>query len=242
MWRLTRGGAREVGGPGSDAAVLTSALAGLPRKIERPVQPQPLASLSAEVILVDHRSAKGPTVSAVRGSLLVSAIERLKACGYHDRYLAVLSPTLREKVSFSLAMSWLPIELVIQHCQACDELVLSDAELQALGGETASSMARVMLGSLARNAGMTPLVALGSAGRVYDRIYEGGGVSVTRLGPKDLRLEQIGTRLAASRYFRVTTQGFYRSLCELFCKKAYVAPARGVDRGPDSYAVTVSWV
>lgn len=206
------------------------------------MNPVPIESSSTEVAVVDHHSAKGPLVNAVRGSLLVSAVERLKACGYYERYVAVLSPVLREKLLFSLAMSWLPTDLVLQHCLACDELMLTDAELLALGGQTANSISRVLLGSLARTAGMTPWLALGSAGRVYDRIYEGGGISVTRLGPKDLRVEQTGNPLAASRYFRVTAQGFYGSLCELFCKKAYVKPIRASDAARDSYAFAISWV
>ena len=206
------------------------------------MDPQSLESVSSEVVAVDHRSAKGPVVSAVRGSLLASAVERLKVFGHYERYVALLSPALREKVVFSLAMSWLPVDLLVQHCQVCDELMLTDVELQELGGQTASSMTRVMLGSMARNVGMTPWLALGSAGRVYDRIYEGGAVSVTRLGPKDLRLEQVGNPLAQSRYFRLTARGFYKSLCEMFCKKAYVKPARGTDSGRDSYAFAISWV
>ncbi|MDB4987943.1 MAG: hypothetical protein JWN04_3121 [Myxococcaceae bacterium] len=193
-------------------------------------------------ILVDHHSAAGPVITTVRGSLLVSAIERLKAYGHHERYLEKLPKALHDEMQFSLAMSRLPVELLVEHCRACDTLELSDAELLQLGSQTASSMAQAMLGALLRTAGTTPLTVLGQTARIYERLFEGGSCMVYRTGPKDVCIEQSGNPLAPSRYFRTTAQGFYKSLAEMFSKTAYVKAARARHSPALAFAIELSWV
>src|SRR4051794_11350932 len=77
--------------------------------------------------LVDHVSAKGPVIQAFRGSLLAAAIERLKQCDHYERYEALLPPAHREAILCTLAMSWVPVELINVHSATCERLNLSDA-------------------------------------------------------------------------------------------------------------------
>lgn len=205
-----------------------------------PKLPQ-LEDFSAEECVVDHRSEQGPEVLLVRGSLLVSAIDTLKSCGHFERYLAKLPASQHDAMLYTLAMSWLPLAQMLMHCQACDELSLSDAELVRLGSASANSIAHALLGSLLRTTGMSPLTALSAYGRVYDRLFQGGGCMVLRTGPKDLRLEHLGNPLGASRYHCLSTQGFYKSVTELFAKRAYVKAARTQQPGA-SFAIEISWV
>jgi hypothetical protein len=67
-------------------------------------------------------------------------------------------------------------------------------------------------------------------------------VMAVRLGPKDVHIEHSGNRLAASRYLRLTTQGFYRSLAELLAKKAYAKSARPRVQSEHVFAFVLSWV
>ena len=193
-------------------------------------------------ILVEHRSSQGLLLTAVRGSFLVSAVERLKESPHAERYMAALSPELRDQINFSLAMSWVSLDLLGEHCRVCDDLMLTDSELLELGGQTATSMSRQLLGTLLKTAGATPFTALSQLSRVYDRVLQGGAVSAFRVGPKDLQIEHLGNRLSASRYFRQTAYGFYRSLAELFSKKAYVKAARPRATSEHAFAMLISWV
>jgi hypothetical protein len=103
-------------------------------------------------------------------------------------------------------------------------------------------MSRAMLGTMLRMTGISPLVAIGSLGRVWDRVYTGGSCTVLRTGPKDLFLEQNGNPLASSRYLRIASQGFFKSLTELFSAKAYIKAARPRQPGPLAFALRGSWV
>lgn len=192
--------------------------------------------------LVDHVSPKGPIIQAFRGSLLAAAIERLKQCGHFERYEALLPPAQREAILCSLAMSWIPTDLISAHSETCERLNLSDAELIELGGEAANSIVRSLFSSLMRVSGTSPWVAIKSIDKMWDRLHEGGGILVVQTGPKDVYVEQHGHPLAASRYYRTTARGFYKSLAELFSSKAYVKPAAPRHGSKLAFAMVVSWV
>jgi hypothetical protein len=197
-------------------------------------------ALPGEVV-VDYRSPGGPVVKSVRGVLLLSYVERLKAYGHYDRYLAAIPEAPRERLLYTTAMSWVPVELAMFHFAACDGLALTEDELQEHGSKTAGSMGPAMLGTLLRAVGTTPLTALTALGRVWDRIHEGGSCYAVQTGPKDLHLEQRGNPMVSSRFYRISGQGFYRALAEFFCKRAYVKSARPELVDPLSYAVEISW-
>ena len=193
-------------------------------------------------VVVDHRSAKGPTVRAIRGALLVSYIDRLKAEGHFDRYIAALAAADREQLTFTSAMGWVPEGLVTAHFDACDGLELPEREIIEQGYHAGRASSPLMLGTLVRMAGLTPLSALHALGRVWDRIYDGGSCIAIRTGPKDVFIEQRGNPAARSRFYRLAGQGFYRALAEVFCKRAYVRGERPRATGSNAFAVTVSWV
>lgn len=192
--------------------------------------------------LIDHVSAKGPVIQAFRGSLLAAAIERLKECGHYERYEALLPPREREAILCSLAMSWIPTELISVHSETCERLNLSDAELIELGGQAATSLVRSLFSSLLRASGTSPWGAIKSIDKMWDRLHEGGGILVVQTGPKDVYVEQHGHPLASSRYYRTTARGFYKSLAELFSSKAYVKSADPRHSSKLAFAMEVSWV
>jgi hypothetical protein len=198
-------------------------------------------SLQGEVV-VDYHSPGGPRIRSVRGVMLLSYTERLKAFGHYDRYVAALPADRRDELLYTTAMSWVPAELAMLHFAACDSLALDEQELLEHGGKTASSVGPSMLGTLLRAVGTTPLTALTAVGRVWDRIHEGGSCYAVQTGPKDLHMEQRGNPMAHSRFYRISGYGFYRALAELFCTKAYVKPARPALADALSYAVEISWV
>jgi hypothetical protein len=195
-----------------------------------------------EEIVVDHTSPQGPVVLSVRGSLVVTFLRSLREGGYFDQYVELLPAEHREALVQASAVSWLPIDLVVEHCRACDQLGLSESQLLALGASTAEGMATTTLSALMRTAGATPLTMMSTSfARVWDRTFEGGRVSVRRNGPKDCVLEFSGMPLASSPYYRLTSRGFYQALAARLSKSAYANLVR-TSSPATSLAIALSWV
>lgn len=197
-------------------------------------------------VLCDHRSAGGRAVTHVRGTLLVSSLQVLKEAGRYERYLRELPEQWHEPVLFAIALSWVPVEVAIAHYAACDALALSDRELGTIGELVAGRLAETFLGSIlqaARGAGVdAPWIALRAQPRIWDRIYQGGGVKVWRTGPKDAKAEFYGLPLTQFHYFRIAYCGYYRGLANLFVRSAYVKATRAEEPKPDTFAIAASWV
>ena len=93
---------------------------------------------------------------------------------------------------------------------------------------------------LAKGAGVTPWTVLPHLQRFWERGYDGGGLSVWRLGPKEARIELAQCSLAEVRYFRNALRGLFSSVVQLFCTRAYLQEAPGT-RPRGGFAVRAQW-
>lgn len=197
-------------------------------------------------IVCDHLSAGGPSVTHLRGTILASSLAVLKAAGHHERYLAQLDPSFREQVLFSIAHSWVPIEVGVAHYEACEAMRLDDAQLVQIGELVAARYAETFLATLlrvSRDAGIEgPWSALRSQGRLWDRTYLGGRVRVLRTGPKDGTIEFYGLPLGHLHYFRVAYCAYYRGIANMFVRNAHLKLARASLQEPAAFALAGSWV
>jgi hypothetical protein len=75
---------------------------------------------------------------------------------------------------------------------------------------------------LAAGTGVTPWTVFAQARRFWDRAFQGSGVSVSKLGPKEARMEIVGWPLARIEYTRVSFRGILVSLTRRFCTRVYV--------------------
>jgi hypothetical protein len=197
-------------------------------------------------VLVDYMSSQGPKVTHMRGILLVKSVENLRVAGLFQRYVAALPASLREQVEFSLATSWVPIELCEEHYAACDRLRLSDSESERLGALMAEVIGNTMLGAIlksTRQAGVESIwTALKQCGRFWDRLYVGGGVTLIQAGPKDSIIEFHGISLAKSRHWRMASRAFWLGLAQATARAAYIrlVPPREADAHRVAFAG--SWV
>lgn len=195
--------------------------------------------------ICDHQSESGPIVTHVRGSLLASSLETLKQAGHYERYLPALNPAVRETVLYALAHSWVPIDVALEHYRACDALGLGDADFERIGNLVAERMTSTFLSTVlraARNAGVDgPFIALRAQGRIWDRVYVGGAVRVTRTGPKDATAEFYGLPLTQIPYFRQAYCAYYRGLAEMVVRQAYISLVRPSDGQPTTLALRGSW-
>ncbi len=196
--------------------------------------------------MVDHVSPHGPNVTHIRGIILTKSIENLVRADLYERYLQELEPELHEPMRFVIAASWVPIELARAHYGACDRLRLSDRAAEELGSLMAASMGSTLFASLLRTVRSTGIDSLWTVlkqnDRLWDRMYQGGGVTVIKLGPKDLILENHGISLAESRHFRAAYRAYWTALGSLVAKAAYVKLVAPREPHPHRIAIAGSWV
>jgi len=188
-------------------------------------------------------STLGP-VRTVRSTLVTSSIRSLRACGLYDRYVQGLDPAHRDTLLTAVAGVWLPVEAAIAHYAACDALGLDVGQQLAIATEVGDHVHGTFLGTtlrMARTVGVTPWPALAQSARLYHRLFTGGGIAVTRKGPKDVRVDMVGNPLCSLEYFRVGVRGVYQAALHLFCLRVitYEVPAR---RGRSSMSLRISWV
>jgi hypothetical protein len=163
--------------------------------------------------------------TAARSTLIASSLKSIRERGLLDRYLLLLDPVWREPLMQAVAGVWLPIDAGVAHYQACGALGLTSAEQFAIGREVGERVNGTFLAAMVRAAktvGVTPWNALGYSGRLYARVFAGGGICVSRVGPKEALCEIVRNPVAGVPYFRSALRGVYTVACELFCAKAYV--------------------
>ncbi len=196
-------------------------------------------------MLIDHVSSHGPTVSCIRGILLVKSVENLRQAGLFERYARELESGYREQLEFAIAASWLPIAVGEAHYAACDRMQLGDAEIEHLGRLMAVSMGSTLMSTLlkvTRQAGVENMwSALKQNDRIWDRMYQGGAVTLIQTGPKDLMLEHRGIPLAQSSYWRAALRAYWLALGKLMTNAVYVKQIRPRHAHPHSVAFAGSW-
>jgi hypothetical protein len=184
-----------------------------------------------------------PPVTQFRSTLLTTSLKAIRDRGHGDRYLQILPPQHHDAVRACIAGVWLPIDLGLAHYAACNALGLSSEEQMAIGREVGLKIQGTFLGTvvkLAKAAGVTPWLCLTQYQRLWDRLLVGGGVVLTKLGPKEARLECLGAELARIPYFRTAFRGLNESSCELFCSKAYVVEIKSLCT-PTSLGYRIAW-
>ena len=178
----------------------------------------------------------------VRSTLLASSLRALRDRGMFDAYAAKLDPQWRAPILEAVAGVWLPLEAGLAHYRACDALGFSASEQVEIGRAVGDRVHGTFLATMirtAKNAGVTPWTAVGYSGKLYERLFEGGGgCEVTKIGPKDARSELVNNPILGIAYFRNGLRGLYQAGVELFCRKAYV---NELTSGETSAVLKISW-
>lgn len=161
----------------------------------------------------------------IRSTLIASSLRAIRDRGLLDTYTPLLDAAWKTTILESVAGVWLPLEAGLAHYRACDALAFSPLEQLAIGREVGDRLHGTFLGTMiraARGAGVTPWTALSYTNKLYERLFDGGGCSVTKLGPKDALMVMAQNRMVAVPYFRHGTRGLWQVAIELFCRKAYL--------------------
>ena len=163
----------------------------------------------------------------MRGTLLASSIQSLRSRGLFDRYATLLSHSYRDRVLNSVAGEWLGADIALAHYSACDALRLSVEDQVGMGREVSKRTHETFLGLLvkmARGIGVTPWVVLPKINSLYMRIFRGGGIQITRLGPKDAKVQTLGLTPLGISYFRNAYLGMYEAGVGMFASSVQVRP------------------
>jgi hypothetical protein len=196
--------------------------------------------------LVEYVSPYGKTVTHIRGIMFVDAIENLRAAGVLPRYESRIANRHLCAISEALATTWIPVEHVVAHYAACDELSMSDAQMNLIGARIAKRISSTFFAGLvrrARGAGVESFrFALSHNDKLAERMYMGGKVSVVVTGPKDAVVETSGLPFATSRCFRTGFVAFGEAIAATFCKAAVVRLARPRTADPHCLSLAYSWV
>ena len=197
-------------------------------------------------VILDYTSPLGPDTTHMRGTLLVNSLDNLRALGLYDRNLALLPKTHRDVIPYTLAASWIPIDIALAHYETCEALGLDQHQLKQMGEMMAKRVADTFLGTVlraSRNAGVEGLwLALKQNHRLLGRMYQGGGMSVLKTGPKDLILENTGLPIVTCRYWRTVYVHYMNAIGGMFTKVTYVQLARPRLPHPHTIAIAGSWV
>ena len=158
-------------------------------------------------ILVAHDPNAGE-VTEVRNLLLQSSLGQLKANGYYDRYVQCIAPSALEQLLSHVAPGWVPVSLAMAHYQACEDMRLSSDELNAMGRSVGERLQETTLVSAAkshRDDSFDPWQVEAQLHRMWQRLYRGGSIQVTKLGPKEKSIEQRGFPMNKFHYYRHAT-------------------------------------
>ena len=175
---------------------------------------------------------------------MLGGLTSIRDAGLFDAYAAVSPPEIRQAIDAAVAGMWLPIEVAVEHYLACDRMEVSAETAAQMGRATFEHTKGLLLGSatgLARGVGVNPWTLFPHFQRFWMRGFDGGGIRVLRLGPKESRVDIVECPVFQSRYFRTATRGLGMSLCELVCRKCYAHDLRVRD-AESELSFRMQWV
>ena len=181
---------------------------------------------------------------AVRSTLLVASVQQVQLNGEVPRYSARLTDAQRDTLLGLVAGVWIDVELAFAHYSAVDALGLPVAEQLRRGRVAADRLGGSIWGTasaLAREIGATPWTFCRHFHRFWARGYDGGGVAVYKLGPKDARIDSVRSRLCLIPYYRRALNGWLEGMLGLVAPTMRIDETRG-PAGPESVSFVARWV
>jgi hypothetical protein len=172
-----------------------------------------------------------PVGSEFRVIWIQASLELLRENGLFDRYVKNLPEQFHQPLLHSIAGTWLPAQMCVEHYKACDALGVPMTQQVALGRAVAHRLQKTIFAlgfRAAREAGVTPFTILKQFPANWEREWRGGGVGVFKVGPKDARIEIVGFTGAPIPYCRNGLRGVLMGLSELVCTKAYASEIRAL--------------
>ena len=190
--------------------------------------------------------ARLETVSEIKSTLIASSLQALKTRGLLERYTAKLPVEHHQTILHCIAGQWFPLAVAFAHYNACDQLGLTIEQQKDIGSDVSRRIHETFLGvvvQMAKGVGVTPWTVLGRGNQLFARLARGGGLQVTKIGPKDAQIEIARLPLLDVPYFRTACQGIYQVAIGMFAERAHVRFVAAQSRAPGELTTLhVSWV
>jgi hypothetical protein len=194
-----------------------------------------------EVVLAFPEPIK--PLANVRSTFVVGSIDTMKAAGQYDAYVAAVAAEHRAALLGAVPAMWIPVAVAAAHYQACDTLGLPSAEAARRGRAALERLGGLVYGTalqMAKQAGATPWTVLPALQRFWSRAYDGGGIAVYKVGPKDARIDLVSCGLCQVPYYRHALGGLLEGLTGLFCSTLYFLETKQ-PAGPESVSYRAQW-
>ena len=181
---------------------------------------------------------------AVKSTLLMASVAALRETGHFDKYTAHLEPEFDDALLRAIAGTWVPERAARAHYTACDALALSPPEQMAIGQRTGTGLSQHLTrvaGLVSRGAGVTPWWLFEQWNRFWARTFDGGGVSVLKLGPKEAEVIYARCVLLESPYFRSALRGVAMGLLGAVTQRSFMSELPAAGR-VDEVRYRFSWI
>lgn len=183
--------------------------------------------------------------TAIRASVVATSRLAIRAMGRDDDYFAHLDPAHKEAIVNVSGVGWLPIDVAYAHYGAAEALGLTPEEQREMGRQVAVRLRDSYAGSIIRSLrairALSPHSVLSRFPVAWERLVQGGGARVYELGPKEIRVECLRTRIAGYGYVREGWAGMFEGTLSLVSRSVHVTELPAF-RGPDRCAYLVAWV
>jgi hypothetical protein len=204
-----------------------------------------MASPEREVLVAYPTRSKRPEpVKRYRSTLLCSGIAVFRERGLFDRYAAQLDPETRDTLVNAVAGVWLPASVATSHFAAVDTLGLTADEAFEIGEASGKRIQGSVLHALIHMAAgtvATPWTVLNAYERLWVRVFDGGGFTIVKAGPKEAILELHGLPVARFAYFRNAFRGANSVGLRMFASMVYVREVKRT-RASDGLTLRIAWV
>lgn len=182
------------------------------------------------------------TATAVRSALLQSSLSAVERLGLLDRYFALLGPEDAKAIRNLVVGQWNPMSLGLAHYGAIDRLGLTPAQAKENGRLVAAKVQVGFASIVFRGIGtaVSPLDALKRTPAFFERLVDGGAVSLEQRGPKDARVVIVAIPMGRFEYVRNGWAGMFEATLGLLTYKTFVRNSS--TRGGDEVTLDISWV
>lgn len=181
-------------------------------------------------------------VTAVRSTIVCASLLSLADEGLKPAYLERLPSEHHAAMCALTAGQWMPVELAVEHYRACEQLAVDDECVERMFRNADARLRGTILStiaSLTTALGATPWLPLRHYARSWERLFQGGGVRVLRLGPQVAQVEARGLPLLRVPYFAKGIRLLHLLAYERFCAQVAVDNYPGPDA--ESLLYRVRW-
>ncbi|MEM1416533.1 MAG: DUF2378 family protein [Myxococcota bacterium] len=180
----------------------------------------------------------------LRSTVLVNSMKIVRDRGLDGEYWPSLKPETEEIFRAMVAQGWVPVELAVEHYPVLARLIPNALDHWAIGKQAAERLqalyVRTVVQLLRASGALTVERVLGRLRDAFNRMMQGGTVTIHKTGPKDAEVLLTDMPLLDIPYFRNNLAAWLAAVANLAAKTVRLRVA-GTPK-PEATLYTVAWV